>query len=154
MLLFRSKIFEDITVKGLINLKAERNFKWLRTFDLKISQEDKHLLTIQTTTNFVHVKFLVSHNLTEFEIAIKNEATIFFDNECLEIRVDKLYPFKNKYGEVWKNDNKIGEILFEKKYVDIILNFIPEANIEINSKLALKISILILLNIADLDGSE
>src|SRR5690606_23022783 len=129
-------------------------FKWLRAFDLKISQEDEHLLTISTTTNFLHVKYLVSHNITEFEIEIVNGSTIFFDNECLEIRVDKLYPFKNKYGEVWKNDNKIGEILFEKKYVDIILNFIPEANIEINSTLALKISILILLNIADLDGSE
>jgi hypothetical protein len=35
MIKFSSKIFDEICVEGLINLKIKRNFKWFRTFDLK-----------------------------------------------------------------------------------------------------------------------
>lgn len=154
MLKFSSKIFEEITVDGLINLKAERAFKWFRAFDLKISQEDQHLLTISASTNFLKFKFSIPHNQTEFQITIENDSTIIFDNERFEIKVDKLYPFKKKYGEIWKDDKRIGEVQFEKKFLDIVLNFIPDAGNEISKKTALKVGLLVLLNIADLDGSE
>lgn len=154
MIKFSSKIYEEITVEGLTNLKAERNFKWFRGFDLKISQEDNHLLSITRTAGFSKDKYSVTHNLSPFEIIIENDSSIIIDNDCFRIKADKLYPIKNKYGEVWINDKKIGELLFEKKLVNIVLNFIPEANTEINSKLAFKVAILVLLNIVDLDGSE
>lgn len=154
MLKFSSKIFEEITVEGLINLKAERTFKWFRTFDLKISQDNKHLLSISTSNDFLKLKFSVPYNQTEFQIAIENGSTIIFDNERFEIKVNRMYPIKKKYGEVWLNNKKIGEVQFEKKFLDIVLNFIPDGSVEINEKTAFKIVVLILSNIADLDGSE
>ena len=58
MLKFSSKIFDEIVIEGLINLKVKRNFKWFRTFDLKIFDEDNHLLTIATITDFLKIKLI------------------------------------------------------------------------------------------------
>ena len=65
-----------------------------------------------------------------------------------------MYPFRKKYGEVLLNNQKIGDIILEKKFIDMVLNFRTCDDILINEINAFKIAVLILLNIADLDGSE
>ena len=154
MLKFKSKIFEEITVDGLIDLKAERTFKWFKTFDLKISKEDKHILTLSTSNDFLTTKFSVQYNQTDFQITVENDSVMIFDNERFEIKVNRMYPFMKKYGDIWCCNKKIGELLFEKKFLNIELYFSPEQSIIINEQTALKIACLVLLNIADLDGSE
>lgn len=154
ILKFSSKIFEEIVVEGLINLKVKRNFKWFRTFDLKIFDEDNHLLTIATTIDFLKIKYSIPHNQTGFEIGVENDERVLIDNDKLELKVEKFYPFKNKYAEVWFNNKLVGEILFEKKAFNIVLNFHPAIDIELNKNEALKIAILVILNIVDLDGTE
>jgi hypothetical protein len=154
MIKFSSKIFDEICVEGLINLKVKRNFKWFRTFDLKIFQENKHLLTISSTNDFLQIKYSIPHNETGFEIAVENDSRILIDTDQLELKVEKMYPFKNKYAEVWMNSKQIGEILFEKKNLNIVLNFHPTNDIELEENILLKIAILVALNIVDLDGSE
>lgn len=115
MIKFSSKIFDEICVEGLINLKIKRNFKWFRTFDLKIFQENKHLLTISSANDFLRIKYSIPHNETGFEIAVENDSRILIDTDQLELKVEKMYPFKNKYADVWMNSKQVGEILFEKK---------------------------------------
>lgn len=154
ILKFSSKIFEEIVVEGLINLKVKRNFKWFRTFDLKIFDENNHLLTIVTTIDFLKIKYSIPHNQTGFEIGVENDERLFIDNDKLELKVEKFYPFKNKYAEVWFNNKLVGEILFEKKAFNIVLNFHPAIDIEWKKNEALKIAILVILNIVDLDGTE
>jgi hypothetical protein len=65
-----------------------------------------------------------------------------------------MYPFKNKYADVWMNSKQVGEILFEKKILNIVLNFHPTNDLELDENIVLKIVILVVLNIVDLDGSE
>lgn len=154
ILKFGSKIFGEIVIEGLINLKVKRNFKWFRTFDLKIFDEDNHLLTIATTIDFLKIKYSIPHNQTGFEIGVENHERVFIDNDKLELKVEKFYPFKNKYAEVWFNNKLVGEILFEKKAFNIVLNFHPAIDIELNKNEALKIAILVIFNIVDLDGAE
>ena len=154
MIKFSSKIFDEICVEGLINLKIKRNFKWFRTFDLKIYQENKHLLTISSANDFLRIKYSIPHNETGFEIAVENDSRILIDTDQLELKVEKMYPFKNKYADVWMNSKQVGEILFEKKILNIVLNFHPTNNLELDENIVLKIVILVVLNIVDLDGSE
>lgn len=154
MIKFSSKIFDEICVEGLINLKIKRNFKWFRTFDLKIFQENKHLLTISSANDFLRIKYSIPHNETGFEIAVENDSRILIDTDQLELKVEKMYPFKNKYADVWMNSKQVGEILFEKKILNIVLNFHPTNNLELDENIVLKIVILVVLNIVDLDGSE
>ena len=154
MIKFSSKIFDEICVEGLINLKIKRNFKWFRTFDLKIFQENKHLLTISSANDFLQIKYSIPHNETGFEIAVENDSRILIDTDQLELKVEKMYPFKNKYADVWMNSKQVGEILFEKKILNIVLNFHPTNDLELDENIVLKIVILVVLNIVDLDGSE
>jgi hypothetical protein len=154
MIKFSSKIFDEICVEGLINLKVKRNFKWFRTFDLKIFQENKHLLTISSANDFLQIKYSIPHNETGFEIAVENDSRILIDTDQLELKVEKMYPFKNKYADVWMNSKQVGEILFEKKILNIVLNFHPTNDLELDENIVLKIVILLVLNIVDLDGSE
>jgi hypothetical protein len=154
MIKFSSKIFDEICVEGLINLKVKRNFKWFRTFDLKIFQENKHLLTISSANDFLQIKYSIPHNETGFEIAVENDSRILIDTDQLELKVEKMYPFKNKYADVWMNSKQVGEILFEKKILNIVLNFHPTNDLELDENIVLKIVILVVLNIVDLDGSE
>jgi hypothetical protein len=154
ILKFSSKIFDEIIVEGLINLKVKRNFKSFRTFDLKIFQENKHLLTISSANDFLQIKYSTPHNETGFAIAIENDRRLLIDNDQLELKVEKTYPFKNKYAEVWMNSKQVGEILFEKKFLNIVLNFHTTNEFELDENKVLKIAILVVLNILDLDGSE
>jgi pyruvate kinase len=154
MIKFSSTISDEITVEGLIKLTVKRNFKWLRTYDLKILQEDHHLLTISTTTDFLQIKYSIPHNETGFVIAVENDKRVVIDDDLLELKVEKYYPFINKYAEVWLNNKQIGEILFEKKSLNVVLNFYPSKDLSLNENKALKIAILVILNIVDLDGSE
>jgi hypothetical protein len=154
MIKFSSKIFDEICVEGLINLKVKRNFKWFRTFDLKIFQENKHLLTISSANDFLQIKYSIPHNETGFEIAVEKDSRILIDTDQLELKVEKMYPFKNKYADVWMNSKQVGEILFEKKILNIVLNFHPTNDLELDENIVLKIVILVVLNIVDLDGSE
>jgi hypothetical protein len=108
MIKFSSKIFDEICVEGLINLKIKRNFKWFRTFDLKIFQENKHLLTISSANDFLQIKYSIPHNETGFEIAVENDSRILIDTDQLELKVEKMYPFKNKYADVWMNSKQVG----------------------------------------------
>ena len=151
---FSSKIFDEIIVEGLINLKVKRNFKWFRTFDLKIFQENKHLLTISSANDFLQIKYSIPHNETGFEIAVENDSRILIDTDQLELKVEKMYPFKNKYADVWMNSKQVGEILFEKKILNIVMNFHTNNKLELDENKVLKIAILVVLNIVDLDGSE
>jgi len=154
MIRFKSKIFEEITVEGLVSLNAERKFRALRNFDLKIHKEEKLILTVSTITNFLKVKFNIIHNLTDYKIHIENDTKIQFDNEFYELNVERMYPFKKKYADVSIDDQIIGEIIFEKKLLNVILDFIPKSNFDLKEETAIKIAILTILNIADLDGSE
>lgn len=154
MIKFSSKIFDEINVEGSINLIVKRNFKWFRTFDLKIFHEDNHLLTISTTNDFLKIKYSIPHNETGFEIAVENDERVLIGSDQLELKVEKMYPFKNKYAEVWFNNKRVGEILFEKKLFNIVLNFHPVSDIDLKENEALKIAILVILNIVNLDGSE
>jgi hypothetical protein len=154
MIKFSSKIFDEICVEGLINLKVKRNFKWFRTFDLKIFQENKHLLTISSANDFLQIKYSIPHNETGFEIAVENDSRILIDTDQLELKVEKMYPFKNKYADVWMNSKQVGEILFEKKILNIVMNFHTNNKLELDENKVLKIAILVVLNIVDLDGSE
>lgn len=154
ILKFSSKIFDEIIVEGLINLKVKRNFKWFRTFDLKIFQENKHLLTISSANDFLKIKYSIPHNETGFAIAVESDRRLLIDNDQLELKVEKTYPFKNKYAEVWMNSKQVGEILFEKNFFNIVLNFHTTNEFELDENKVLKIAILVVLNILDLDGSE
>lgn len=154
ILKFSSKIFDEIIVEGLINLKVKRNFKWFRTFDLKIFQKNKHLLTISSANDFLQIKYSIPHNETGFAIEIVNDRWLLIDNDQLELKVEKTYPFKNKYAEVWMNSKQVGEILFEKKNFNIVLNFHTTNEFELDEYKVLKTAILVVLNIVDLDGSE
>jgi hypothetical protein len=154
ILKFSSKFFDEIVVEGLINLKVKRNFKSFRTFDLKIFQENKHLLTISSANDFLQIKYSIPHNETGFVIAVESDRRLLIDNDQLELKVEKTYPFKNKYAEVWMNSKQVGEILFEKKILNIVMNFHTNNKLELDENKVLKIAILVVLNIVDLDGSE
>lgn len=154
MIKFVSTIFEHILVEGAATLKAERNFKIFKNFDLNITKDEKPLLSISTKTNLYKTTFSPVNNNTGYKIEIENNSKIRFDGEVFELKVDKLYPFKKKYAEVHIGDKKKGELLFEKKWLNTVLTFHPALDYYLDQELAIKISILILLNIADLDGSE
>ena len=126
----------------------------VQDFWFKIFQENKHLLTISSANDFLRIKYSIPHNETGFEIAVENDSRILIDTDQLELKVEKMYPFKNKYADVWMNSKQVGEILFEKKILNIVLNFHPTNNLELDENIVLKIVILVVLNIVDLDGSE
>jgi hypothetical protein len=154
ILKFSSKIFEEIVVEGIINLKAERKFKHLKAFDLKILNKNEHLLDISAMNDFLKLKYSIPYNQTAIRIQIENNNKIFFDDDKYELKLESMYPFRKKYGEVLLNNQKIGDIILEKKFIDMVLNFRTCDDILINEINAFKIAVLILLNIADLDGSE
>lgn len=155
MLKFKSKTYEGILVEGIVNLKAERKFKLFRNFELNIYQEESLLLNVTTSSKFLDFRFLVSKNTTEINIEILNQFEVLFNEDSFKIKVDKLYPFKKKYGEIFINDEKVGEVFFQQKIIlTNILEFQPHEDIIFDKEIAFKIAFLILINIADLDGSE
>lgn len=72
-------------------------------------------MTISSANDFLRIKYSIPHNETGFEIAVENDSRILIDTDQLELKVEKMYPFKNKYADVWMNSKQVGEILFEKK---------------------------------------
>ena len=154
MLTFKSKIFEEILVEGIINLKAERKFKLFRNFELTIYQEENILLIVSTSINALDFKFEVNKNNTGFNIEILNQSEVLFNDQKFKIKVDKLYPFKKKYADIFINEKRVGEVVFQQKMLNIILDFHSNKDFTFDDSVALKIALLILINIADLDGSE
>jgi hypothetical protein len=71
-----------------------------------------------------------------------------------EIKTEKLYPFKTKYADVLVGKEKVGDIKFLNKIPNISLEFTPQLDLKMDEDKLLKICILILWKIADLDGSE
>ena len=77
MLKFSSKIFDEIVIEGIINLKAERKFKHLKAFDLKILNKNEHLLDISAMNDFLKLKYSIPYNQTAIRIQIENNNKIF-----------------------------------------------------------------------------
>lgn len=155
MIQFKSKLFEEIQVEGSITLTATRRFKFMRNFDLRILEAGKLLVAISTSTNFLKTRYTITENATGHQIDIENNSAINFDNIRYELKTDRLYPFKTKYADVQIDREKVGEMRFAKKgFINLHLEFVPEPNNHLTPDALLKTSILVLLNIADLDGSE
>ncbi len=154
MLQFTSILFNDILVGGKLNMRAERRFKLWRNFELYIYKNDLLLLHIATATKFLDFILEKHSDKTDFNIAIVSQSKIIFEKEVYEIKVDRLYLFKSKYGEILINGKHAGKVLFAQKFPNSILNFLPDKNISFDENTYTKIAILILINIANLDGSE
>ena len=154
MIQFQTKIFEAITVEGFISLRAERKFRLLRNFDLYILANEETLLSISTSTHFLEMRYKVTGNITGYSIKIENNRAIQFDNQTFSLKVEPLYPIRKKYATVFIDQEKLGEMFFRKKGINATLEFVPVAPGDINHETAFKTAVLILLNIADLDGSE
>lgn len=154
MIRFVSKIFEGIRVDGAVTLRAARNFRLFRNFDLRIFKEEKLLLAISTRLHFLDMAYEITQNATGFAISIRDNTTMQIDNQLFELQVNRWYPFQKKYADLQVAGQKMGELVFEKKWMNVVLHFVPEAHVVLNEQLASKLAIFTLFNIVDLDGSE
>lgn len=154
MMKFKSRMFEDILVEGIINLKAERNFKWFGNFELTVYDQVKELIKISTSTNFLKFDIEIKQNSTDYRITIPDQSRVIFNEDIFDIKVNKMYLLNKKYADILVNNHKFGEVIFEKKLLNTVLDFVPNKDFEFEKETYLKIAILILINIANLDGSE
>lgn len=154
MLQFKSILFEEIFVEGKLNLRAERKFKLWGNFELYIYKNNHLLLHIASVTKFLDFVLEIHSDKTDFNIAVVNQSKVVFEKDIYEIKVDRLYPFKPKYGEILINGKKAGEVLFKHKFPNSILDFIPDKNIFFDETMYTKVALLVLINIVNLDGSE
>jgi hypothetical protein len=151
---FNSFIFEDILVVGQINLKAERKFKLFRNYEVKVFSGNDFLFSFYTVTKYLNQKIFPGENKVGFNIDIRNQSEVIYDHDIYNIKVERFYPFKKKYGELFINGEKVGELFSKGKIMRFTLDFVPNESLIMNSEKYLKIAFLILINIADLDGSE
>lgn len=149
---FHSKIFDSIEADGAVQLEAERKIRWFRRFDLQIKQDGRNVLSILDKGGLFRQHFIIQENKTDFKIELKNQKIIFFNGIKFEIKSNKFYPFKKKYAQVFVDELDVGNISFLSKFFNIKLQFTPSQ--ELRDEYLQKVAILILFNIADLDGSE
>ncbi len=155
MIRFVSKMFEGMLVEGAVSMRVERKFRLFQNFDLRIFKEDKLLLAISTRLHFLDLAFEIKQNATGYTISIQGKRrTMQIDRQLFELRVNGLYPFQKKYGDVQVDGKKLGELVFEKKWFGVVLHFIPENDIVLDEQLASKVAVFTLVYIADLDGSS
>lgn len=125
MLKFKSKLFEDIDVEGAIKLKAKRDFKFLRDFDLSIFNKNDLLISISSRNKLLKTKYTLKENNSAFDIKILNNLRLKIDDYTYEVKSEKLYPLKQKYAKVYIDKEYIGDIIFIKKWLNIVLEFKP-----------------------------
>lgn len=151
---YKSKLFANIAVSGLVALNAERNFKLLRDIKLTILQNNVLLLSIESKTQFLKQIFDIVSNNLGFTVQINNQKSIAIDGKTYTFNINKLYLLQKKYADVLIDGNEVGSLQFTQKFPNFHLDFYQNNEFNLNTDKIMKLAIATLINIADLDGSE
>jgi len=150
-MVFKSKIHESIIINGDLSLKAERNFGWFGNCDIKIYSDARPVMSFHI--NGTSDRVFQVHNQLQFPFEIMTRSEAFSGDDHYLLKTNRNYIFSGKYGEVLINGNPAMKLQLKQKLFGIELTAEPlDADLESESKL--KCALLILANIADLDGSS
>ena len=150
-MIFKSRIFEEIVTEGPLMLKAERKFGWFGNCDVKIYLADTQTMSFHINGTTDKVSKVVNGLDYPYELVSRNKA-VSGDDQYF-ITNNRNYLFSGNYGELLINGQPKAKLLLKQKLFGIELTMLPLHG-ELDQDVKLKSAILIMANIADLDGSS
>ncbi len=149
-MVFQSKIYDDIVANGNISLTAKRDFGYFGNCDVKIFLADKEIMSFHISGSKNQVSKLQNGLDFPYEMIGRNEAVSGPDR--FRLNINRNYLFSGNYGDLAVNGNTVAKLRLKQRLFGVELTIQPENNL-LNDETKLKSAILILANIADLDGS-